>query len=51
VLVKPVAPFALAREVEALEGQPAAQHGATESSDQIADLIAAGHGDDAGLAP
>ena len=51
VLVKPVASFALAREVEALVGVVGAVHGATESSDQVSDLIAAGKGDSAGLDP
>lgn len=51
VLVKPVPSFALARQVEDLVGAGAAQHGATESSDQVADLLAAGHGQDAGLSP
>ncbi len=52
VLVKPVAPFALARQVEELVGVRGAEHGATESSDQIADLIeAAGRNQEAGLNP
>ena len=51
VLVKPVAPFALARAVEGLVGIAGAQHGATESSDQVADLVAARQGDSAGLDP
>ena len=51
VLVKPVAPFALAREVEGLVGVAGAGHGATESSDQIADLVVASQGDSAGLNP
>ena len=51
VLVKPVAPFALAREVEGLVGVAGSQHGATESSDQVADLVAAPQGDSAGLDP
>jgi CheY-like chemotaxis protein len=52
VLVKPVATFALARAVEALEGARGAAHGATESSDQIADLVeAATRGAEAGLTP
>ena len=52
VLVKPVSPFALGREVEALVGQLGAAHGATESSDQIADLVAAAARQaDAGLNP
>lgn len=51
VLVKPVATFALAREVEGLVGVPGAPHGATESSDQIADLVTATRGDNAGLSP
>lgn len=51
VLVKPVASFALAREVESLVGAGGAGHGATESSDQVADLVAAGRGHSAGLDP
>lgn len=51
VLLKPTSPFALARAVEAVTGVQAAPHGATESSDQVSDLVEAGHGDDAGLSP
>lgn len=51
VLVKPVAPFALGREVEGLAGETGAGHGATESSDQVADLVRAGVGNSAGLDP
>ena len=51
VLVKPVASFPLAREVESLVGVGGADHGATESSDQIADLVTTAKGDSAGLNP
>lgn len=52
VLVKPVSSFALGREVEALAGVRGAPHGASESSDQIADLVeVAGRDADAGLNP
>lgn len=51
VLIKPVAPFALAREVEGLVGIAGAGHGATESSDQVADLVTTSRRDSAGLDP
>lgn len=51
VLVKPAPSFALAREVEALVGVAGAPYGATESSDQIADLVTSTQGDSAGLNP
>lgn len=51
VLVKPVGPFALAEQVSDLVGAAPAAHGAVESGDQVADLLASGEGRTAGLAP
>lgn len=51
LLIKPTDPFVLAERVAALGGTTAAVHGARPSALQVADILASGADDNAGLAP